>query len=109
VFPGCTDYRGNSDSDWAGAGGWCQTTIENFDSNHTLPQNIGDAARPLYYFKPKAGSPKAYILYIPPNGNLPTNKDQGRYEYFLFQVRCGWIAQHRLDCFRAERKFRTFI
>ena len=87
VFPGCSDYRGDSAAPW---GSWCADTIAAFDQNRSLPQNISTDAHPIYYFKP-AKKAKAYIIYLPPSGNLPINQDQGRYEYFLLQ----WSKQPR--------------
>jgi hypothetical protein len=95
VFPGCTEYRGDSDSPWGGVGGWCESTIANFDTNRTMPQNIAaDADHPIYLFKPPKAS-KAYVLYVPPSGALPLTKDAGRYEYFLFQ----WFKQQNIAVF----------
>ena len=91
VLPGCSDYSGDSDAPW---GEWCVDTIENFDTNRTMPQNIGDENHPIYYFKPAVIS-KKYVLYIPPSGPLPLNKDAGRYEYFLFQ----WFAAQNIAVF----------
>eukprot|EP01043_Picozoa_sp_COSAG02_P050567 COSAG02_NODE_5211_length_4538_cov_2.567695_3_plen_289_part_00 len=99
VLPGCTDYRGDSDSDWGGDTGWCGSTIAHFDDNRTMPQNIGDDNHPIYYFKPAdAKKNPAYVLYLPPNGALPINKDQGRYEYFLFQ----WFKSKNIAVFMVQ-------
>jgi PKHD-type hydroxylase len=94
VFPGCTDYRGDSDSPW---GDWCEATIADFDQNRTMPRNIGGGNHAIYYFEPEgsAAAPKAYVLYLPPSGALPVNSSQGRYEYFLFQ----WFRSNGIAVF----------
>lgn len=71
---------GSSDWPW---GAMCSTAIADFDLNHSLPQNVGTADHPVYHFAP--ASPRDYVLYIPPSGNLPISAQAGRYEYFLFQ------------------------
>jgi hypothetical protein len=83
VFPGCTNYRGASDSPWGiwcvvrggcrGGGtpvqrggpkrptvSRCADTLQNFDANLTMPQNIGDEQHPIFYFEP-ASSAKAKV------------------------------------------------
>jgi hypothetical protein len=83
VLPGCTNYASDSDAQW---GALCATAIAGFDSNRTLPQNIGTTTHPIYYFEPVVvAKEKAYVLYIPPSGNLPISAQQGRYDYFLLQ------------------------
>lgn len=91
VLPGCSEYSGDSDAPW---GTWCASSIASFDTNRTMPQNIGDNKHPIYYFKPD-GTSKAYILYIPPSGALPLNANSARYEYFLFQ----WFRSQNIAVF----------
>eukprot|EP01047_Picozoa_sp_COSAG01_P011578 COSAG01_NODE_508_length_16107_cov_120.001187_10_plen_630_part_00 len=114
VLPGCSCYRGDSNSQW---GLWCEDTIAAFDRNksaHSAPENIG-GDHPIYYFRPSIPKPRYYVLYLPPtkgkgsrtkssvvrcfsflwlaaaannaltNAALPISATSGRYEYFLFQ------------------------
>eukprot|EP01052_Picozoa_sp_SAG31_P047921 SAG31_NODE_9800_length_1225_cov_1.495560_1_plen_382_part_10 len=91
VFPGCDCYRGDSDSAW---GLWCEDLIAAFDaggiangskiSAHSPPKDVGSSGHPMYYFA-AVGTPKWYVVYLPPANALPISADSGRYEYFLFQ------------------------
>lgn len=91
VLPGCSQYRGDSDAPW---GVWCASSIASFDTNRTMPRNIGDATAPIYFFQPRARS-QEYVLYIPPSGTLPLSAHSGRYEYFLFQ----WLQSKNIAVF----------